>query len=242
MFGKTTFVVKGIFNHCHSRFSQSELGVFGQIMYGFSCIDMNEVLLIRFARNFRSRTIPCLYLTALYASVCISSLALAQNPSHETCKTKAEYLYNFAKLVDWPTNSFADAKTPITIGVIGSNTIEPMLAKTVKGKLVGGRKVVARHFTDSTEVNGCQILFIDSSVGESEPSILEVVAGKSILTVGESDKFLHEGGMIRFIHDKDAVRFEILLYAAEKAGLKISSKLLQLARPVYRAPTTTEGR
>jgi hypothetical protein len=52
------------------------------------------------------------------------------------------------------------------------------------------------------------------------------------LTVGESADFLSLGGMINFVLEEDRVSFEINLEAAERHRLKLSSKLLAVARVV----------
>src|ERR1041385_4584869 len=44
---------------------------------------------------------------------------------------KAAFLYNFAKFVNWPTNSFADARAPLAIAVLGTDPFGPLLKDTV---------------------------------------------------------------------------------------------------------------
>ena len=61
---------------------------------------------------------------------------------------------------------------------------------------------------------------------------MSAVNGLSILTVGDSDDFCNEGGMIQFIIENNQVHFAINNEAARAAGLKISSKLLILAQPL----------
>ncbi len=62
--------------------------------------------------------------------------------------------------------------------------------------------------------------------------ILEILQGAHVLTVGETDRFAQSGGMINFVLEENRVRFEINVEAADRAGLKISSKLLELAHVV----------
>lgn len=54
----------------------------------------------------------------------------------------------------------------------------------------------------------------------------------NVLTVGETDQFAAHGGVIQLILRDKQVRFEINVDAASQEGLKISSKLLALARIV----------
>ena len=76
---------------------------------------------------------------------------------------------------------------------------------------------------------------------DQQAAILSRVATKNILTVGETEEFLQQGGIVRFVMVEDAVRFELFLDNAERARLQISSRLLLLARPVYRAPSPKDG-
>jgi hypothetical protein len=62
--------------------------------------------------------------------------------------------------------------------------------------------------------------------------ILSGLRGRSILTVGDSKNFAAQGGMIGLLVENEGVRFEVNLGAANEAHLKISSKLLSLAKVV----------
>src|ERR1051326_3860693 len=169
--------------------------------------------------------------------ICLVALtASAENIPKDEYKIKAEYLYNFAKLVEWPTNTFTRADSPLQIGVVGDDSFDTLLRDAVKGKKVGGHKIAVQHFSETNPVDSCQILFIHRSARDQQSDLLKTVAGKSILTVGETEGFLDQGGIIRFVPVDGAVRFEIFLDAAERARLRISSKLLLLARPAYRPP------
>ena len=77
----------------------------------------------------------------------------------------------------------------------------------------------------------CQILYL-SAMTKDVPRILASV-GPGVLTVGEEgDSFLRNGGVIAFVIENRRVRFEVNQTAAENAGLKLSSRLLRVARSV----------
>jgi len=138
---------------------------------------------------------------------------------------KAVYLYNFVRLVDWPV---AAANAPIRICVAGSHPIADKLAEIVRGETVEGQPLVVR--TISQPDAGCEVLFVPRRTGENE--YLRTVEGKPVLTVGESPDFIQQGGMVNFFLEGKRVRFEINPAAATRANLRISSRLLQLARLV----------
>ena len=144
---------------------------------------------------------------------------------------KAAFLYNFVKFVEWPAEAFAETDGTITIGVLGEDPFGAAL-ETLQGKTVKGRKLVIKRFKDLQDLQSSHILFISSSEKEHLPQIFETLKDVSALTVGEMAQFAHGGGIINFTRRKNKIRFEINVDAAERAGLKISSKLLRLAKVV----------
>jgi hypothetical protein len=145
-------------------------------------------------------------------------------------KIKAAFLYNFAKLCEWPTNSFAAARSPLVIGVLGEDPFGPVLDQLVAGRRIEGRPVVIRRFEHVPAAQRCHVLFIANSEQDRLPMIFAALAGRSVLTVGESEQFFQRGGLIRLVKRKDAtIGFEVCPQAAAKERLKLSSKLLMLS-------------
>jgi hypothetical protein len=81
-------------------------------------------------------------------------------------------------------------------------------------------------------MRGCQVLFIGVKEKKLLPAILAGVKGNPVLTAGESEHFVQEGGMISFLLEDNKIRFEVNLEVAQKAKLRISSRLLALAKTV----------
>jgi hypothetical protein len=144
---------------------------------------------------------------------------------------KAAFLYNFAKFIDWPAESFASESAPFTICILGDNPFgkgfDPIRSKTVKN-----RPVAVREIDDAASAGGCQVVFISASEQPGLRAVLEMLGHRSVLTVSDMKGFAQAGGMISFVTEDDKVRFEINLRAANPAKLKISSQLLKLARRV----------
>jgi len=147
-------------------------------------------------------------------------------------QVKAAFLYNFAKFVEWPAEAFADTSAPIILGVLGQDPFGVVLEQTIQGKTVRGRTLVIRRFERIQDVEVCHVLFVSSSEEKHLARILEGLKGSGVLTVSEMEQFARNGGIIQFIMQENKVRFEINVDAAERAGLKISSKLLKLSRVV----------
>ena len=153
-------------------------------------------------------------------------------------KVKAAFLYNFAKLTEWPAGTFADTNTPITIGILGRDPFGPQLEEITRGKIVEGRAIVVTRFERVDEVRACQVLFISNSESGRLSYILSRLAGRPILTVGEMRQFAGQGGAIGLVKQGEEVHFEVNLDAVEASQLKLSSKLLRLAEIVR--PNTKE--
>jgi hypothetical protein len=149
-------------------------------------------------------------------------------------QTKAAFLFNFAKFVNWPPHKFTQPDSPLIIGVIGSDPFGGLLEEQVQDQRINDRTVVVRHIQSIEELRKCHIVFVCRSEAERLGPILSVVRGDNVLTVGETDQFISRGGMINFVMVDGAVHFQINNNAARHAGLKISSKLSSLALPSER--------
>lgn len=141
---------------------------------------------------------------------------------------KAAFLFNFAKFVEWPAETFKGPAEAILICVLGESDIAGPLEEAVKGKLVGDRALVVQRGVVSGA--GCHIVFAGSS--GKRRRLMEGMKVSGVLTVGEDEAFLYEGGVVVLKLEADRVRVKINLAAAERAGLRISSKLLSLAQVV----------
>ena len=147
-------------------------------------------------------------------------------------QVKAAFLFNFTKYVDWPTQVFAATNSPFVVGVMGESRLDEELQKMVEGKIVNGRPMVLKHVMEDADLASCQILFICINHQGRVAETVAKLKNARVLTVGESDEFLDNGGMINLATRGRKVRLEINLAPAQQAGLKISSKLLSTAELV----------
>jgi hypothetical protein len=145
---------------------------------------------------------------------------------------KAAFLYNFAKFVEWPPEAMGSGSSPLVLGVLGDDPFGAAIDQVVAGKTANGRQLVVRRLKWGQDLKQCHILFISSSERKRLAEILGALRGASILTVGDMDQFGQQGGMIQFVIEQNRVRFEINIGAAQQGRLKLSSKLLALARNV----------
>jgi hypothetical protein len=160
--------------------------------------------------------------------------SLAQSSVTKEYQIKAAYLYNFAKFVEWPAQSFTNSDSPLVIGVYGQNPFGTELEAIAKDHQINGRHIVIKMVATPADTGDVNLLFIGSEEDGQVSQTLAALGDADILTVGESEKFAASGGMIQFIRDADKVRFSIDADAAERHGLKISAQLLKLAASVHK--------
>lgn len=147
-------------------------------------------------------------------------------------QVKAAYLYNFAKFVEWPEESFVDASAPIHLCVLNDPSIGSELSQIVKDKHVTGRSVVVVPIQNGEQGRGCQILFINSAQSSQVEHIIKVLQGASVLTVGENTGFVEQGGIVNFVIQNDQVHFQVNHRAATQSRLRMSARLLSVAKLV----------
>ena len=182
------------------------------------------------ARRAWARIATCILLLAWIPAAAPQSEELSEY------QLKAAFLYNFAKFVEWPAEAFVDAGAPLRICVLGENPFGNGLVETVQGRKVNGHPLMVAPISETHQAKGCHMLFLSRAERKRMPQVLEVLHNSSTLTVGESDDFVRAGGVINFVLEAGKVRFEVNLRASEQARLKISSKLLSLARAVWSLP------
>ena len=151
---------------------------------------------------------------------------------HGEYEVKAAFLLNFARLVEWPAASFASPHAPLVLAVLADDDVGDSIERGVRGKAVGSHPVQVVRISSSEDVAGSHIVFVSSSDPDRNRRVIKAALGKSVLTVGDASDFVQDGGIINFFIKDQRVRFAINRQAAENAGLRISSRLLRLARVV----------
>ena len=173
---------------------------------------------------------------AFLVFLAFAGLAAAQETPPLEYELKAAFLYNFVKFVEWPPEAFAGARSPLTICVYGEDPFGTSLDGVVRGESLGERNLLVQRPETLDELRGCHVLFVSRSERQRMPEVLARVEGAPVLTVGDTDGFLRAGGMINFVLEENKVRFLINQAAAERGGLRISSKLLRLAKGTTPSP------
>lgn len=149
-------------------------------------------------------------------------------------QVKAAYLLNFAKLAEWPHQSLPDSSSPLVIGVSGaSEDFLNVLRAVVSEKIVGSHVLVVRPVNSPADAKSCEIVFFRASAGKHAHAQLADLPQAGVLSVGEDDSFLRQGGMINLVRDHGSVRFEVNADALDRSAIHFSAKILALAKGGY---------
>jgi hypothetical protein len=189
--------------------------------------------------GFQSRAKKAAFFPPLLAVLLLALPAAAAAQTASEYDIKAAFLYNFTKFVDWPPAAFPDPGN-LKVCVLGQDPFGASL-RTVAGEQVGSRRLTVTPAESVSKAAGCQVLFISRSERERLPQILAALGDAPVLTVGDTDGYANRGVAINFVLEGSKVRFEVNTDSADRAGLKISSKLLQLAKRIVSNPGARPG-
>ncbi len=180
--------------------------------------------------TFGARTAGWLVAASL-AGLFVCGVSSAQSDPNEY-QVKAAFLFNFTKFVEWPDGSFEDPQAPIVVGIIGDDPFGDDLGRIIAGQKVQGRSLVIRRERWGDDLRGCHVLFVSASEHEHSSRILGSVQSASVLTVSDMEGFAKAGGVIEFVTEENRVRFIVNLDSANQSKLRVSAKLLALARVI----------
>ncbi len=184
-------------------------------------------------RGWRTFTLPVgLWLFAGSLAMSSATLCIAATSASTENLVKAAFLYNFAKFVDWPDESFDGDEVPFTLCLLGEDPISPAL-KSIAGKTVRGRTLSVKNLDELSEAATCHVVFVSQSEQHRLAELVPYFQERHILTVSDMLDFARLGGVIGLVKVSNKIRFEVNLGAARRAGLTISSNLLRLAREVH---------
>ena len=146
-------------------------------------------------------------------------------------EVKAAFIHNFTQFIDWPPGAFEGEKSPFRIGILGSGLIDKPLMD-LNGKKVNQRFLEISRVQNLEKISQYHVIFVNPSENKRTQSILQTLKGTGILTIGDTPGFAEQCGVVNFYLKSGKVRFEVNIEASQRENLKISSRLLRLARIV----------
>ena len=170
---------------------------------------------------------PTLLRAAAIRLLCGAMLLLTLTPARAApseYELKAAFIYQIARFVEWPPSG-----APLRLCVLGGNPFGPAL-ESIRGKPVNERRMEISLLDMNADTRECTMLFIAAPAERHLERITALSRGTGMLTIGDTQGFAQRGAMVNFFVENGKIRFEINLEASRRAGLKISSQLLKLAR------------
>lgn len=139
---------------------------------------------------------------------------------------KASYIYNFAKLIDWPEK---EKKGNFIIGVMGGSSMYQQLVTKYNGKKIGSQAIEIRKISNTQNFSICHVLFVDHDHNEVLEEVIPQVKGNSTLLITHREGGLELGAAINFVVVEDNLKFELSVSNAENHNLFVGSTLKSLA-------------
>ena len=173
-----------------------------------------------------------LSLRAWLAALLLALPALTAAQADREVQVKAAFLYKFGDFVEWPAAAFAGPDGVFVIGVVGADGVAEELEKVVTGRTVQERAVVVRRLRRGEPLGRLHVLFVGQSEAARLPELAAAAQGQPVLVVSDSENATTRGSMINFVSVEGRVRFDVALPSAERGNLKISARLLSVARRV----------
>lgn len=187
-----------------------------------------------FTRESHGRS-PGLWRSALATAILLLSISrsVVQAQVLPEPQLKAGFLLNFTKFVEWPPSAFRTPQSPMTICFLGDDPVGRFLDDAIKGQSVEGRSLTVRRVSQVPRDDSCQVAYLGGADRGKAEQVLDNIKGLPILTVGESSTGSDSGSVIVLLKEDNQIRFNINLDTADRSGLKISARLLRLAKTVH---------
>jgi hypothetical protein len=168
-------------------------------------------------------------ISALLVAVSVLGPPDAWGSAISEAELKAAFLLNFTRFVEWPESSFEGPDGSFVICVLNDSNFATTTADVIGDRTVNKRRISVQERESGSDTGGCHIFFVPEAQSSEQRTLIDQTSGRSVLTISETDGFAKMGGVANFIANDKKLRLEINRSAAEKANLKVSSRLLRIA-------------
>ncbi|MCE9539182.1 MAG: YfiR family protein [Bacteroidetes bacterium] len=139
---------------------------------------------------------------------------------------KAAFIYRFIEYVDWKNSSESET---FNIAILEESPITLPLLEITKNKKAKGKKINVEQYKNMDEIDFCNILFVPVNCSIPIETIFAKLANKPVLIVTEHEGYGKKGAHLNFVIVENKLKFEVNPKAINKAGIVVSSFLLQHA-------------
>lgn len=149
---------------------------------------------------------------------------------------KAAFLFHFVEFVDWPDTVRIQPGSTIRVGILGEDPFGETIDQVFAEPSSDGHRFEIVRASDPSELADCRVVYVALDDAATVRDVIDAFESGSVLTIAHREGFATEGGHVNFFVEDDRLRFEVNLEAVQDAGLRLSSRLLKLARIVDPAP------
>ncbi len=193
-----------------------------------------------FSLNYRLIKLNPKYIRSGLTGIVLMSVVLcstlyvhADSQSEAEYKVKSAFIYNIINFIEWPIDH--ELNDAINLCVVGKNHFGTAL-DSFEYNTIGDKVLAIKYVPSFQDIGDHNVIFICPSEKKRLKQILQTLVGANTLTIGDTKGFAQQGVIINFYIKDEKVRFEINVDAAKRANLKISAKLLRLAKIVHDIP------
>lgn len=154
--------------------------------------------------------------------------ALAAGQPADRAQT-VEALYTLTQFTSWTGPLSLTGE--VAVCVLGRDPFRGAL-NALAGRATRGRRIVVRRYVDPASARGCHVVYVSNSGRAHLAEWLPVLSRAGALTVSDLPRFTRSGGMVGLLQTNGHVGLEVNLGAVRGAGLRLSSRVLRLARIV----------
>lgn len=165
------------------------------------------------------------------------TVSAADAPVLLETQVKAAYLTKFASYAEWPPSRFANASSPLVIGVLGDDPLAVEVAAQSRGQAVKGRRIEVRRLGPDDSLESAHVLFVGAGIeADALDALFARLRGRPVLTVADTRAAQQRGCMITFVARNERLRFDVALAPANDSDIRLSALLLTAANRVVRSP------
>lgn len=183
-----------------------------------------------------TRFYRALQIVAAVLTAAVSTGAHAAAQPVSAAQLKAAYLFNFVQFVEWPVHE-PPAGAPFVLCVVNDDAVVNALEQTIKGRTAGGRSLAVRRLGAGAPLPACHVAYFAAADQKQLAKVIGTLSGRLVLTVSDVPGFAQLGGMVELYREDARMRIAVNVDALQRAGVRLSSRVLQIATIVRDAPS-----
>ena len=162
------------------------------------------------------------------ASLLCSFLSTASAEFYQEYTIRSGLTANLAIFTSWPTVLSKNNNPTINLCLVGTPALEEAFSN-LNGKPIAEKQIQVRYLARLNNISDCQILYISDMDKNKLILLLNDIQNQPILTIGEDDFFIQNGGMVQLKYVDGKISIVVNLPAVKRAKLSLSARVLKLA-------------